>query len=133
MRRHIVFSVISIILSLLTFMGARSFSRFDAVKAAFALNEIDTLHVKICSGYGKWRFALGVGTPDWVRMKKEDYFVFEHKSEVIKKGIYIQQALVTEHDFCRAGLSYAWLLVPLAIVCLWMILNSWCVSRNVNG
>jgi cytolysin (calcineurin-like family phosphatase) len=114
-------------------MGARSFSRFDAVKAAFALNEIDTLHVKIYSGYGKWRFEFRVRTPDWVRMKKDDYVVFDHKSEVIKKGIYVKQALVTEHDMCRAGLSYAWLLVPLAIVCLWMILNSWCVSRNVNG
>ena len=130
MKRRIVFFALSIFLVLFTLMVARSFSRFDAVKIAFALNEIDTLHVKIYSGYGKWRFGWRVGTPDWVRMKKEDYFVFEHRSEVIKKGIYVQQALVTEHDMCRAGLSYAWLLVPLAIVCLCMILNSWWVSWN---
>lgn len=114
-------------------MGVRSFSRFDAVKIAFALNEIDTLHVKIYSGYGKWRFGWRVGTPDWVGMKKEDYVVFDHKSEVIKKGIYVQQALVTEHDICRAGMSYAWLLVPLTIVFLWMMFSSWWVSRKVNG
>jgi hypothetical protein len=133
MRNRIFLFAFSIFLVLFTLMGARSFSRFDAVKAAFALNEIDTLNVKIYSGYGKWIFGCRVGTPDWVKMEKDDYVVFEHKSEIIKKGVYVQRALVTEHDICRAGLSYAWLLVPLAIVCLWMKLNRWWVTWKRNG